>query len=134
MRINHDHGRWLALPRIPFKTLGVSDPSSEGAWHINMVRQSGTDANTTEDTSWAAQAGQLTPDNPREYPTMVFENVAPKHAATKWREDYYAQTFEVPAAWASRGELSRLGSWRFRTDPTDHGLLTPTITFGAEVP
>lgn len=124
MKLDTNLGRWKALLRIPFKTLGATAASGNGDWRINIVRHSGVDADTTEHSSWAASTGQLLPHDPAEYPAMVFEDVVASHPMAIWRKKYYAHTFELPREWQDiplQTRVTGLDDWQLRVDPLEKG-------------
>ncbi|MGV3663451.1 MAG: DUF4838 domain-containing protein [Prosthecobacter sp.] len=70
-RIEAKGKRWIALLRIPFKTLGVEAPTSGTRWGGNFGRVQA--AATARRSVWSAAAGRASMDDRRAFGEIVFE-------------------------------------------------------------
>jgi hypothetical protein len=130
-RLEPGKNRWLAMVRIPYKTLGVEPPTEGTFWRGNVgrnhvpgpgqVRRSilSADAQTKgfgDETSFA-EIAFLVPGSGKDAQPA-------KHPLLKWREDYYRTTFEVPGEWKKLPQPlpAPLDTWLFRVDPLERGI------------
>jgi len=130
-RLEPEKERWLALLTIPFKTLGVEPPSAETFWRGNAGRTHvPVEGAVQRSILFAApQTRGVTDEN--SYAEIVFrvpgqdKPAQPaKHPLQKWREDYYRETFEIPAEWKQLPDPlpGPLDAWVFRLDPLERGM------------
>ena len=98
--------RWLALLRIPFKTLGVGPPAAETFWRGNVGRTHVIGPGQIRRSILSANPQTKTAADSNAFAEFVFHESGPGQAAQppknpleKWREDYYRTTFEIPAEW-----------------------------------
>ena len=123
--------RWLALLRIPFKTLGVEPPAAETFWRGNVGRTHVIGPGQIQRSTLSANPQTKTAADRNAFAEFVFRGSGPgkpaqpsKNPLEKWREDYYRTTFEIPAEWKKLSDPSplRLDTWLFRTDPIERGV------------
>ncbi|MFT5468454.1 MAG: hypothetical protein ACI8UO_003563 [Verrucomicrobiales bacterium] len=131
-RLEPDKGRWLALLKIPFKTLGVEAPESGGFWRVNFGRIHVAATDRIERSLWSVPAGAKGMEDQNDFGELVFADPAvagsaalpEKHLLHVWREEYNSQTFEIPAEWKNLSDLlpTPLDQWLFHTDPLEQGI------------
>ncbi|MBM4048324.1 MAG: DUF4838 domain-containing protein, partial [Planctomycetes bacterium] len=130
-RLEPEKNRWLALIRIPFKTLGVERPAAGAFWRGNLGRVHVASPDRIERSVWSATASTKAADDRNSFGELVFEaasGAAPpppkKSLLQKTREDLYRTGFDIPAEWKNLPNPlpTPFGVWIFRTDPLEQGL------------
>lgn len=132
-RLEPEKNRWLALLKIPFKTLGVEAPKAESFWRANFARAHVAATNRLERALWSVTPNTKSLEDRNDFGELVFAATAQasaaaalpaKHPLQVWRDDYNAKSFELPADWKKLPDLlpAPLGEWRFRTDPLEQGV------------
>ena len=131
-RLEPGKNRWLALLKIPFKTLGVEAPKPESFWRANVARVHLAAPDRVERSLWSVSPGTKGFEDRNDFGELAFASataiksaaVPEKHPLQAWRDDYNAKSFELPADWRKLPGLlpMPLAEWRFRTDPLEQGL------------
>jgi hypothetical protein len=129
-RMEPAKNRWIALFRIPFKTLGAEPPAAGIIWRGNVARIHPLSPTQVESSLWSAAPNTKTLEDKTAFGEWAFDAGAgkaaqsDKNAAQVWREQYNAKTGEFPAEWKTLPNLlpAPLGPWTFRADPIDQGV------------
>ena len=127
-KLDSEKNRWVALIKVPFKTLAVERPTVGTAWRGNVGRTHVSGPNQTERSLWSALGNTKDMDDRTVFGEIVFEaGGAAKEAKPSLqvlREEYSVKHGEFPAEW--KGVANPLpapfGPWLFRADPIDQGL------------
>jgi len=126
-RLEPDKKRWLALIRIPFKTLGVDAPTPGSAWRAGFGRVC-EGAGKVERVAWPPELAGKEMDSRAALGDVVFEAKGAKpegkSSLQEVREGLYQTTFEVPPEWKKLPDLmaSPFEKWLFRVDPLEVGV------------
>lgn len=75
-RLEAEQHRWVALIKIPFKTLGVETPTPGAFWRANFGRVHAIAPDQTERSVWSTPAGRPNMDDRSAFGEIVFEGVA----------------------------------------------------------
>ena len=130
-QLQPEKNRWLALLRIPFRTLGIEPPAPEAFWRGNVGRIHVVGPDQIQHSALSANPQTKGVADRDAFAEFVFRGSgsgkAPqpaKNPLEKWREEYYRTTFEIPAEWKKLSDPSplRLDTWLFRTDPIERGV------------
>jgi len=131
-RLEPEKNRWLALLKIPFKTLGVEAPRAGAFWHANVGRVHVASADRIERSLWSVTPGTKSLEDRNDFGELAFaaaagtsSNAQPdKHPLQVFREDYYRKTFEIPAEWKTLTDPlpTPLANWVFHADPLEQGI------------
>ncbi|WP_197442541.1 DUF4838 domain-containing protein [Lignipirellula cremea] len=127
---------WTADLSIPWKTLGVEQPTDGAFWRGNVVVTRGDAAGKPERWLWSASGSTRIVDDVNDFGEIVFTASAGKGASsrkpaapsklplTELRESLYASSFELPKAWKALKDAQPLpaADWLFRADPLEIGL------------
>ena len=128
MRVTPRRNRWVALVKIPFKTLRVDAPEEGTSWRANIGRVHVADPKRVERSLWSATTATRAMDDRGAFGELVFQSAsglrAEKHPLQKWREKYNKGTSGVPAAWERLPDRlpKPFGPWTFRADPLERGV------------
>ena len=129
-RLEPEKNRWLALVKIPFKTLGVEGPKPETFWRANFARVHAAAPDRLERSLWSTTPGTKHFDDRNDFGELAFTGPATnksaalpgKHPLQLWRDDYNSKSFELPAAWLKLPDLMPTPlAWVFRADPLEQG-------------
>lgn len=127
-RLDPENNRWLALVRVPFKTLGVEPPAEGSIWRANVGRVHAVKPGQLERSLWSATPNTKEMDDRTVFGEVVFESSSASGSAKSpsqvWREGYNVKTGEIPVEWKTLPTPlpTPLGPWVFRTDPIDQGV------------
>ena len=132
-RLEPEKNRWLALVKIPFKTLGVDAPKPDSFWRANFARAHVAAADRLERSLWSVTPGTKTLEDRNDFGELAFAGAATaktvgalpeKPSLQVWRDDYNRKSFEIPAEWKKLpGVLpAPLDKWLFHTDPLEQGI------------
>lgn len=131
-RLDAEKGRWLALVRVPFKTLDAEPSPGGSTWRGNIGRVHPAASNRAERSLWSALPNTRVADDRNAFGEIAFETAAQAAAAgqpqksplQEWRETYYKKTFETPAEWRNLKDVlpTPPGPWLFRIDPLEQGV------------
>ena len=128
MRLEPASNRWLALIRVPYKTLGVEAPMAGTTWRGNFGRLHVSGPGQVERSLWSTTPNTKDMADRTVFGEIEFESSSgsgsAKSPAQVWREEYNAKHGEIPADWKklSNSQLTTFGPWVFRTDPIDQGV------------
>lgn len=128
-RLEPEKNRWLALVKIPFKTLGAEAPKAGSFWRANFGRVHEAAPGQLERSLWSVQPGTRGMEEKGDLGELVF--AAPEQSAATpvkagpaaIREEVYRSSFEIPPGWKTLPDPlpARLGEWLFRTDALEQG-------------
>jgi tetratricopeptide (TPR) repeat protein len=131
-RLEPGKNRWLALVKIPFKTLGVDPPAAGASWKGNVARTHKADENRVERSIWSAGGNTRDASDREALAEIIFDNaegtaagnVLQKNPAREAREKLYKTAFEIPPEWKTVPNPlpTPIGQWVFKIDPADKGL------------
>jgi hypothetical protein len=130
-RLEPDKNRWLALVKIPFKTLGVDAPKAGTFWRANFGRVHTAAPDRIERSLWSVTPGTKGMEDRNDFGELVFAGAAAaksavlpgKHPFQIWREEYNRKSFEIPAEWKKLTDLLPTPlSWLFHADPLEQGI------------
>ncbi len=145
-KLEPEKNRWLALLKIPFKTLGVEAPKAEAFWRANFARVHVAASNRVERSLWSVSPGTKGFEDRNDLGELAFASataiksaaVPEKHPMQVWRDDYNRKSFVIPPAWEKLTDLLPAPQWVFRADPLEQGLKqgwqAPTLSAGDWVP
>jgi tetratricopeptide (TPR) repeat protein len=127
-KLEPEKNRWLALIKVPFKTLGVEAPAAGTNWRANVGRVHLAGPDKFERSIWSSTPSTKDMDDKSVFGEMVFEtgaaSAAAKNPMQAWREEYNGKSSEIPAEWKTLPNPlpTPLGPWLFRGDQIDQGL------------
>jgi hypothetical protein len=130
-RIEAGKNRWLAFLKIPYKSLGVEEPSAGSMWCGNAGRIHVAGPDKTELSIWSPGSGAKIFTERNAFGEIIFDagcsNVVSntsKNPVQETREQLYRSTFDIPAEWKKLPHQlpSSLGPWMFGLDPADRGV------------
>ncbi len=145
-KLEPEKNRWVALLKIPFKTLGVEAPKAEAFWQANFARVHFAASNRVERSLWSVSPGTKGFEDRNDLGELAFASataiksaaVPEKHPMQVWRDDYNRKSFVIPPAWEKLTDLLPAPQWVFRADPLEQGLKqgwqAPTLSAGDWVP
>ena len=132
MKFIPEKNLWLAMLKIPFKTLGSEPPPSGTVWHSNVGRIHAAGPGQLESSIWSATPATKSMEDQSAFGEIIFTaesgpgaNLAPaKNPIQMLREECNGKTDGIPSEWKNLPNPlpTPLNTWIFRKDPLEQGV------------